>query len=102
MWRPEEGWRKNPCDGCSRKVEDEWGLVCNLSCGEATAYSNYEVGADAVIEKLKGRGLHGEYLKDFMISVAVKKDNPDWAEPFFSYITDKGWLIFIPEDESAP
>ena len=51
MWRS-ENWKKNPCDDCGRRVEDEWGSVCNLSCGEATAYSNYEAGAEAMLKEV--------------------------------------------------
>ena len=50
-WRP-KGWKVNPCDKCLGKVEDNYGLMCDLSCGKATAYANYEAGADALLKAL--------------------------------------------------
>uniref|UniRef100_A0A6M3LVA6 Uncharacterized protein n=1 Tax=viral metagenome TaxID=1070528 RepID=A0A6M3LVA6_9ZZZZ len=36
--------RKNPCEGCRDKVEDQWGLFCDISCGLATTYIHYMAG----------------------------------------------------------
>lgn len=58
----------------------------------------YEQGADAVLEGLKKEGLYGEYLEDYIISVAVRPDDKDWAEDFLARIEQKGWLVFIPEE----
>ena len=89
MYRPNNDWENPhltqwhgeiPCiDGCDVEV--------------------YEAGADAIVEGLKKEGLYGEYLKDYIISVAVKPDDRDWAEPFLARIETKGWLVFIPEEE---
>jgi len=43
---------KDPCDGCKQKEEDDWGLVCDIACGLAFAYGNYEAGADALLDAL--------------------------------------------------
>ena len=51
MWRP-KGWLSSPCDNCPSKVEDSYGLFCDISCGKATAYANQEAGADAMLESL--------------------------------------------------
>lgn len=51
MYRP-PNWKPNPCDGCDKKEEDEYGLYCNIVCGKATAHSNYEAGADAMYEAI--------------------------------------------------
>ena len=58
-----------------------------------------EAGADAILDGLKKNSLYGEYLDDVVISARVKKDDPDWAEPFFGSITKKGWLVYIPDEE---
>lgn len=50
-WRPAH-WKANPCDGCVRKVVDEYGLFCDLACGKATAYANYEAGTDAILDAI--------------------------------------------------
>ena len=44
MWRPDDWDNKNPCEECPDKVEDEHGLFCDLTCGKASAYANYEAG----------------------------------------------------------
>lgn len=60
--------------------------------------SAYEAGANAILKAQKVNALYGEYGKDFIISAKVKKEDPDWAEPFFKTISTKGWLVFIPEE----
>ena len=59
----------------------------------------FEEGVDALIEKLKKNGLYGEMCENYIISVEVRKDDPDWAELFFESIEGKGHLVFIPEEE---
>ena len=51
-WRP-EGWDKCSCDGCEMRNEDEYGLVCDLTCGQHTAWLNKEAGADAMLRSLE-------------------------------------------------
>ena len=51
MWRPDD-WPKNPCDDCPDKNEDQWGLFCDIACGEHTAWLNHEAGANAILEAL--------------------------------------------------
>ena len=48
-WRPSK-WPKNQCDVCLKKSEDEYGLYCDLWCGKGTYYSNFEEGADAMLQ----------------------------------------------------
>ncbi len=57
----------------------------------------FEEGADAYKELLKKQGLYGESGVDFLISGKVKKGDKDWAEPFFSTLEGKGYLVFIEE-----
>ena len=45
MWHP-ENWEKNPCIDCPNKQIDEWGYLCDWSCGKRSAWLNYEAGAD--------------------------------------------------------
>ena len=40
----------NPCVGCPRKVEDEYGLFCDMACGKHTAYVNYQAGIKEAVE----------------------------------------------------
>ena len=54
MYRPEE-WKND---------EDNWPL-----------HNAYERGADAMLEGLKKKGLYGEYLEDYIISVEVRPDD---------------------------
>lgn len=75
-------------------------LFCQLANVECIPkWTAYEAGADAILEGLKKEGLYGEYLKDYIISVKVRKDDPDWAEDFLKRIQQKGWLVFIPKEE---
>ena len=76
-WRP-PNWPKCPCDGCERKVMDGYGLLCDLSCGEYTAWLNREAGADAMYAALE------EELKKVYIGLRVLGD---------------GRLIFIEDNE---
>ena len=71
MYRPKE-WKKNPCEDCPDKIEDEYGLLCNLPCGKNTAWLNSEAGADAMLEALSKEGV-----------VRKKEELP--------IITKKGW-----------
>ena len=41
---------KNPCEYCTSKREDEWGLICDISCGKHSAYKNYQVGIKEVVD----------------------------------------------------
>ncbi len=70
------------------------GVSCR-ACG-------WESGADAILDGLKKKGLYGEYLKDYIISVKVKPDDKDWAEDFLASIEKKGYLVFIPDGEEIP
>ena len=54
MWRPSKGWKPDPCKDCPTKREDEWGFICDIYCGKMSAYRNYEAGADAMLEAIKG------------------------------------------------
>lgn len=50
-WRPKD-WPENSCNSCDRKVEDEYGLLCDISCGKYSAFVNFETGADAMLEAI--------------------------------------------------
>jgi hypothetical protein len=76
-WRPED-WPKCPCDGCANKVEDEYGLVCDLSCGKHSAWRNREAGADAMLTALKMNGV---------------RFNRHWNKTLAHYT-----MVFIPDD----
>lgn len=86
---------------------DNWEETKFYSCMKLTGgggeysdiYDVFEAGADAILGALKKNSLYGEYLDDVVISARVKKDDPDWAEPFFGSITKKGWLVYIPDEE---
>jgi len=39
----------DPCEGCAGRQEDEYGLYCDLSCGKATAYANYQWGVKTMM-----------------------------------------------------
>ena len=54
-WRP-EGWPEPRCVDCPDKVEDQYGLLCNLSCGVESLDKMYEAGADAMLEALRKEG----------------------------------------------
>ena len=42
-----------PCDKCERKVEDEWGYLCNIACGRRSAWRNEKHGAGKMKEYIK-------------------------------------------------
>ena len=42
-----------PCVGCSNLEMDEWGYLCDLSCGKRTAWLNYQAGIMEVVEWMK-------------------------------------------------
>lgn len=46
----------NPCNNCSDKVEDDYGLLCDLSCRRNSAWRNYESGYNDCLQKLIDRG----------------------------------------------
>ena len=52
-WRPSKNWKPDPCRDCERKRTDQWGLICDIACGEHSAYRNYEAGANAMLEAIK-------------------------------------------------
>jgi len=54
MYRP-DGWTKCPCDDCSLEMKciDQYGYMCDLSCGKRSAWANYELGADAMLAGLE-------------------------------------------------
>jgi len=41
---------KNPCIGCPDLQMDEYGYLCDLSCGKRTAWLNYMAGIREVVE----------------------------------------------------
>jgi len=50
-WRPKD-WPICPCDACTRKEEDEYGLYCDLTCGKNTDWLWREEGADAMLRAI--------------------------------------------------
>jgi len=53
MYRP-DNWPKCPCEDCVREYKqiDEYGYLCDLTCRERSAWANFELGADAMLETL--------------------------------------------------
>ena len=47
-WRPLNWDEINPdhCKDCPDKMIDDYGMLCDLSCGKYSAYRNRENGAD--------------------------------------------------------
>ncbi|MBU2249451.1 MAG: hypothetical protein KKD77_22075 [Gammaproteobacteria bacterium] len=84
MWRPED-WPKCPCDGCTaeNKLVDEYGYLCDISCGQHSAWVQKESGADAMLEALKERSL-----------AHLRGENTFQGMSFKEY----GFLVFIPEE----
>jgi len=80
-WRP-DNWPDCPCDKCNRNKIDDWGYLCNISCGQRSAWLNQEYGAGLLLEKLK---VIGRYTKT--------EGNVYHADP-----NKFGWIVFIPED----
>ena len=59
MWRSDD-WKKrhpNPCENCTRKEEDEYGMLCDISCGGYTHHLTFESGADAMLSALENEPL---------------------------------------------
>ena len=44
---------KCPCDDCERKVEDDWGYLCDLACGQRSAWIHRKQGAKEMREYIK-------------------------------------------------
>ncbi len=60
-WRP-KNWPVNPCLNCPDKVEDSYGLFCDLACMKATRYWEREAGADAMYQPAYAKG-RKDYVK---------------------------------------
>ncbi len=41
---------RNPCENCTSKQEDIYGLLCDLSCGKHSMYVNYQSGIKEVVD----------------------------------------------------
>lgn len=88
MWRPKEGWDKCPCDDCEKKVEDNYGLLCDLACGQHNAWLNSEAGADAHHEAVI------KFLEDHKVLVhRYSEFGKEKVEVTFEFI-EKEWLAF--------
>lgn len=63
MWIP-DNWPENPCDGCEKKDEDDWGLVCALTCHKG---ANWRCGQ-----------MWAEWMQNAMIArlEQLVRDNP--------------------------
>jgi len=55
-WRPKD-WPKCPCDDCEKKEIDKWGMICDIVCGEYSAWLNREDGADLMLKALRFNGV---------------------------------------------
>ena len=75
-WRP-EGWPESPCH-CG----DTWCLQC-------TEYRDREVGADAILEALRGAGHY------FGAGEAI--DEPNFAPSGGRWMNQAGTMVFIPD-----
>jgi len=45
---------KNPCENCPNRQKDNYGLLCDLSCGKHSAYVNYQAGIKEVVDWIRG------------------------------------------------
>ena len=90
-WRPENWYvlYPNECIGCTNKVEDEWGKVCDLSCGKYSARVNFEAGADAFLQALCTKDNYMSCIDEWEGLDGIKRK------------AFKGWLIAIPDDDEA-
>ncbi len=43
----------DPCKDCLNRIEDDWGLVCDLSCGKAAQYTIVQATLKAVGKDLE-------------------------------------------------
>jgi len=43
---------KDPCEGCERKQEDDWGYMCDIACGERSRYLSELAGAKKMLDAL--------------------------------------------------
>lgn len=48
---------KEPCIDCTNKQRDEYGYLCDLSCGKRTAWANYQAGMLDVVGMIKSHTL---------------------------------------------
>lgn len=46
----------NPCDGCEDKVEDTWGLFCNITCGKHSVWAIRQDAYKAQLKKVVDEG----------------------------------------------
>lgn len=92
MWRPEHWYVSYPdaCVGCTNEVEDEWGKVCDLSCGKYTARVNFESGADAMHKA------DIDWLKEHLIGHQCK--NIRGQDVTYTVLTSN-WQDFIRDEE---
>lgn len=63
---------KNPCVNCSDSSIDEWGFLCDLSCGKHTAWVNYQIGVKGIVEWIRSHHL-----------IKPNKDSLTRFEPFY-------------------
>jgi hypothetical protein len=56
--------RPDPCKDCPKKEVDDWGLVCDLACGKASAHDNYKSGAKDMLK----------YINDNCFRVFINKE----------------------------
>jgi len=105
-YRP-PNWPPCPCDGCPKKEEDCYGLVCDLVCGKNSAWVNHEAGADALWEAVKAQRLVEITEKTKTITLP-KETAAFWKSEDFDTlfewinkvgISGCGWLVWIPDEE---
>ena len=91
-WRP-DNWPKDPCENCEHKKEDDWGLICDLTCGLASAHCYREEGANLILEALKSEGNYGTWHQT---------QDGDWQEVSYDYVGEpKGWMVLIEDSDSG-
>ena len=62
----------DPCVNCKERQEDSYGLFCDISCGKATAYANYQWGVKSVFAWIRSHDL-----------IKPDKDSLTRFEPFY-------------------
>jgi len=77
---------KNPCKDCPNIQLDDYGYLCDLACGQKTAYLNHQKGMKEVVKwvspHLQNMGGRDNYPPHMWIMISER----DWKD----YLKDLG------------